>query len=94
MDKVVLDSWEMNMWMPVFASMVETGQFGKAHMYAEIQGLVAGTKPGRTGPDERILIHTTGRAAQDIALAHHLYVRARETGRGIVLPAARPRPDA
>jgi ornithine cyclodeaminase len=61
-------------------------------MYAEIQELVAGAKPGRTDPAERILIHTTGLVAHDIALAHHLYVKARETGCGISLPAARPRP--
>jgi alanine dehydrogenase len=91
MDKVVLDSWEMNIRMPVFASMVEKGKFSKDNMYAEIQELVAGAKPGRTHPEERILIHTTGLVAHDIALAHHLYVRARETGRGISLPAARPR---
>jgi alanine dehydrogenase len=91
MDKVVLDSWEMNMRMPVFASMVEKGQFGRDKMHAEIQELVAGRKPGRTDPEERILVHTTGLVAHDIALAHHLYVKARESGRGIPLPAARPR---
>jgi ornithine cyclodeaminase len=91
MDKVVLDSWEMNMRMPVFASMVEQGKFGKDNLYAEIAELVAGAKPGRTHPEERILIHTTGLVAHDIALAHHLYVKAREAGRGISLPAARPR---
>ena len=31
MDKVVLDSWEMNMRMPVFSSMVENGQFSQRH---------------------------------------------------------------
>jgi alanine dehydrogenase len=91
MDKVVLDSWEMNMRMPVFASMVEKGQFSQDRMHAEIQDLVAGSKPGRTDREERILLHTTGLVAHDIALAHHLYLRARETGRGVVLPAARPR---
>jgi ornithine cyclodeaminase len=90
MDKVVLDSWEMNMRMPVFSSMVEKGQFRKDMMYAEIQDLVSGAKPGRANAEERILLHTTGLVAHDIALAHHLYVRARETGRGITLPAARP----
>src|SRR5262249_38723157 len=29
MDKVVLDSWEMNMLMPMFRGMVEKGQFGR-----------------------------------------------------------------
>src|SRR5262245_40598572 len=91
MDKVVLDSWEMNMRMPVFSSMVEKGQFSRDKMHAEIQEIVAGSKPGRTDPQERILLHTTGMVAHDIALAHHLYVQARATGRGIKLPAARPR---
>jgi ornithine cyclodeaminase len=91
MDKVVLDSWEMNMRMPVFASMVETGQFSRDRMHAEIQDLVSGAKPGRTDPQERILLHTTGLVAHDVALAHYLYVKARETGRGVVLPAARAR---
>jgi ornithine cyclodeaminase len=89
MDKVVLDSWDMNMRMPVFASMVEKGQFSRDKMHAEIQDVVVGSKTGRSRPDERILIHTTGLVAHDIALAHHLYLKARETGRGIVLPAAR-----
>jgi ornithine cyclodeaminase len=90
MDKVVVDSWEMNMRMPVFSAMVEQGLFSRDRLYAEIQEVVAGRKPGRTHPDERILIHTTGLVAHDIALAHHLYMRAKEQGRGIRLPAARP----
>jgi ornithine cyclodeaminase len=90
MDKVVVDSWEMNMRMPVFSAMVEQGLFSRDRLYAEIQEVVAGRKPGRTHPDERILIHTTGLVAHDIALAHHLYIRAKEQGRGIRLPAARP----
>ena len=90
MDKVVVDSWEMNMRMPVFSAMVEQGLFSRDRLYAEIQDVVAGRKPGRTHPDERILIHTTGLVAHDIALAHHLYMRAKEQGRGIRLPAARP----
>lgn len=90
MDKVVVDSWEMNMRMPVFNSMVEEGLFQRAQLHAEIQDVVIGAKPGRTHPDERILIHTTGLVAHDIALAHFLYAKATEQGRGIALPAARP----
>ena len=36
MDKVVLDSWEMNMHMPVFSSMVASGLFRRDQLYAEI----------------------------------------------------------
>ena len=90
MDKIVLDSWEMNMRMPVFSSMVEKGQISRDDVHAEIQEVVAGSKPGRTRDDERILIHTTGLVAHDIALAHHVYMKAKAAGRGIRLPAARP----
>jgi ornithine cyclodeaminase/alanine dehydrogenase-like protein (mu-crystallin family) len=90
MDKIVLDSWDMNMRMPVFSSMVEKGQIAREQVYAEIQEVVAGSRAGRTSKDERILIHTTGLVAHDIALAHHVFVRAKEQGRGICLPAARP----
>jgi ornithine cyclodeaminase len=93
MDKVVIDSWEMNMRMPVFSSMVESGLFSRERLYAEIQEIVAGEKPGREREEERILIHTTGLVSQDVALAHYLFTRAKEEGRGIRLPAARPRPE-
>jgi alanine dehydrogenase len=90
MDKIVIDSWEMNMRMPVFSAMVEKGQISRDHVHAEIQEVVAGSKPGRTHEDERILIHTTGMVAHDIALAHYLFVKAKAAGRGIRFPAARP----
>jgi alanine dehydrogenase len=94
MDKVVLDSWEMNMLMPVFKSIVEAGMFKRELMHAEIQEVVTGVKSGRTKPDERILIHTTGLVEHDLALAHFVLRKAKEAGRGIWLPAARDSSDA
>jgi ornithine cyclodeaminase len=92
LDKVVVDSWDMNMQMPVFRGMVEQGLFGRERLYAEIAEIVSGKKPGRAQADERILVHTTGLVAHDIALAHYVYAKAKEQGRGIRLPAARPLP--
>ena len=94
MDKVVIDSWEMNMRMPVFSSMVESGLFSRERLYAEIQDIVAGEKPGREREEERILIHTTGLVSQDVALAHFVFTRAKREGRGVALPAARPSPES
>ncbi len=88
MDKVVIDSWEFNMLQREFKRMVETGQFSREALYAEIHELVAGTKKGRERAEERILIHTTGLVSQDVALAHFLYRRALEKGVGIWLPTA------
>ncbi len=87
-DKVVIDSWEFNMLQREFKRMVESGLFSRDRLHAEIQEMVAGTKTGRERDDERILIHTTGLVSQDVALAHFLYRRALEQGRGVWLPAA------
>ena len=88
MDKVVIDSWEYNMLQREFRRTVESGLFSRAQLHGEIHELVAGTKTGRERADERILIHTTGLVSQDVALAHFLYQRALEKGRGIWLPSA------
>ena len=70
LDKVVIDSWEFNMLQREFKRMVESGQFAREDLYAEIHELVSGAKQGREREDERILIHTTGLVSQDVALAH------------------------
>jgi ornithine cyclodeaminase/alanine dehydrogenase-like protein (mu-crystallin family) len=88
LDKVVIDSWEFSMLQREFKRMVETGQFSRGDLHAEIHELVSGTKPGREREDERILIHTTGLVSQDVALAHFIYRRAREKGVGLWLPRA------
>ena len=89
-DKVVIDSWEMNYLMPFFRQMVDGGVFSRDQLHAEIHEVVAGTKPGRERADERILIHTTGLVTQDVAICHYLYQQAKAKGMGITLPAARP----
>jgi ornithine cyclodeaminase/alanine dehydrogenase-like protein (mu-crystallin family) len=88
LDKVVIDSWEFNMLQREFKRMVETGQFARADLYAEIHELVSGEKAGRERADERILIHTTGLVSQDVALAHFIYRGALEKGLGLWLPRA------
>ena len=88
MDKVVIDSWEFNILQKEFRKTVESGLFSREKLYAEIQELVSGQKKGRERDDERILIHTTGLVSQDVALAHFLYQRALEKGRGVWLPTA------
>jgi len=41
---------------------------------------VAGRIPGRTGPDEVIVVRTEGMASQDLALAHWAYQTALKQG--------------
>jgi alanine dehydrogenase len=88
-DKVVIDSWEMNYLMPFFREMVDAGTFRRDQLHAEIHEIVAGTKPGRERAEERILVHTTGLASQDIAICHYIFEQAKAKGLGITLPAAR-----
>jgi alanine dehydrogenase len=88
-DKVVIDSWDMNYLMPFFKQMVDSGVFPRDKLHGEIHEIVAGTKRGRERPDERILIHTTGLVTQDVAISHYLYEQAKARGMGISLPAAR-----
>jgi len=88
MDKVVIDSWGMNLLQPPFADMVEAGQFSHERLHGEIHEVVSGAIPGRERAEERILIHTCGLVAFDLALAHHLYQRAKEEGLGLWLPRA------
>lgn len=88
MDKVVIDSWEFNMLQREFRRMVDGGLFSRGELHAEIHEMVAGAKTGRERDDERILIHTTGLVSQDVALAHFMYRRALEQGRGVWLPSA------
>jgi ornithine cyclodeaminase len=91
MDKIVLDSFDLNLVNAPFREMLAQGQFSREAMHAEIHEVVTGAKPGRAHEAERILIHTTGLVSQDIALCHAIYERAKAQGRYITLPAARPR---
>ncbi len=96
MDKVVVDSWEMNMLMKHFRDSAETGLFTRDMLHSEIHELVSGKMPGRESAGERNLIHTTGLVAHDIAMCHYVYQKAVETGVGIRLPATgsgSPSPD-
>lgn len=86
MDKVVVDSWEMNMLMKHFRHSAESGLFTRDMLHGEIHELVRGKVAGRESEDERNLIHTTGLVAHDIAMCHHVYRKAVALGRGIRLP--------
>ena len=91
MDKVVVDSWELNMTQPVFRNMVESNLFSRDRLHAEIADVVCGDRIGRAHADEKILIHTGGLVSQDIACNHHVYLRAIAEKKGLWLPRASAR---
>jgi ornithine cyclodeaminase len=87
-DKLVVDDWNQCRQSPYgqFASLVQAGELRTEHVYGEIGEIVAGLKPGRERPDERILFWHKGFAISDIMLGHLAYQKAVEKGVGTWLP--------
>jgi ornithine cyclodeaminase/alanine dehydrogenase len=82
-DKFICDDWTQ-----FRASLGAPGGFYDPlpEPYAELGEVVAGRKPGREAPTERIVDFNYGMAAQDVGMASEIFARARERGRGTVLP--------
>ena len=82
-DKFVVDDWQQ-----FRSQLVGPGRFYDAlpEPHAELGQIVAGRKPGRTAPDERIIDFNFGLAIHDVALAAEVLTRARARGLGTRLP--------
>jgi ornithine cyclodeaminase len=61
---------------------ISEGLIGPDHIHAELGELVAGTRPGRTSPDQITLYKSVGIAAQDAAAAGLVLEAARAVGAG------------
>ncbi|MFI5271811.1 MAG: ornithine cyclodeaminase family protein [Ktedonobacterales bacterium] len=59
------------------------GLIGADHVAAELGEVLLGRVPGRSSASEITLFKSVGSAAQDIAIAHLAYQRARELGLGV-----------
>lgn len=74
--------------VPQLLSARERGHFPDlTPIHADLGELVAGRKPGRTGPRQRTGIVHLGLAICDVAVAARVLQRARERGIGTMLPA-------
>jgi alanine dehydrogenase len=82
-DKVVAD--EVDDVATLLRPVVQTGLMREGGIYGAIWEVVAGRKPGRERPDERIVIKTVGLVSQDVAVAHHVYRKAMDAGLGFPL---------
>jgi ornithine cyclodeaminase/alanine dehydrogenase-like protein (mu-crystallin family) len=87
MDKIVVDDWGQATVGPFGAlrAHVDTGLLTKDRVHAELGQIVAGLRPGRERPDERILFWHRGLATTDLAVAHLIWRRAEALGLGTVL---------
>lgn len=87
-DKMVVDDWNQcrQSQYGQFAGLIQASKLRDEHIYGEIGEIVAGLKPGRESPTERILFWHKGFAVSDIMLGHLAYQKAVERGIGTWLP--------
>jgi len=87
MDKIVVDDWGQATVGPFGALRrhVDHGLLTRARLHAELGEIVAGRRPGRERPDERILFWHRGLATTDVAVAHLAWRRAEAVGAGTLL---------
>jgi ornithine cyclodeaminase len=82
-DKLVVDDWDQcNREGKTIHTLVLEGRLSHEQLHAELGDVVRGTRPGRTDPDERIMLSPMGMAIEDVACAAAVYRQAREQGAG------------
>jgi ornithine cyclodeaminase/alanine dehydrogenase-like protein (mu-crystallin family) len=87
MDKVLVDDWReaQSGRFGALRRHVDTGRLSEESLYAELGSVVAGDKPGRERPDERILLWHRGLSILDVAVAHLVLERAEAAEVGTML---------
>jgi ornithine cyclodeaminase len=85
-DKLIVDDWDQsNREGKIIHQLVQEGRLSRADLHAELGDILIGARPGRTTPDERILLNPMGMAIEDVACAAAIYERAIDAGAGVWL---------
>ena len=85
-DTIVCDDWEtVKHRTQTLSRMYKDGELTDGDVSADLVEVVAGDKPGRQSPDERVYFNAVGLAYVDVAIAFAMYQRAREAGAGTTL---------
>jgi len=87
MDKVVVDDWRESQsgQFGALRRHVDTGRLTAQSLHAELGQIVAGLRPGRETPQERILLWHRGLAILDIAVGHLILTKAERAEVGTML---------
>ena len=82
-DKIVCDDWEtVKHRTQTLSRMYKDGELRDEDVHANLVEIIAGEKSGRETPEERAYFNAVGLAYVDVAIAHAMYLRAREAGAG------------
>ena len=82
-DKILCDDWEtVKHRTQTLSRMYKDGDLTDNDIYANLGDVVAGEKGGRETAEERAYFNAVGLAYVDVAIAHAMYLRAREAGAG------------
>ena len=87
MDKVVVDDWQ-EARAGRFGALrrhVDSGRLSAGSLHAELGQIAAGQRPGREGPDERILLWHRGLSILDVAVGALILRRAEQADIGTML---------
>jgi ornithine cyclodeaminase len=87
MDKVVVDDWReaQSGRFGALRQHVNSGRLSPESLHAELSQIVAGQRPGRESPDERILFWHRGLSILDIAVGALILRRAEQADLGTML---------
>jgi len=87
MDKVVVDDWReaQSGRFGALRRHVDSGRLSPESLHAELGQIVAGRRPGREHPDERILLWHRGLSILDIAVGALILRRAQDASLGTML---------
>ena len=85
-DKLLVDNWAQAEHRGGLSRLAEDGVVTRASLWAELGDVIAGKRPGRQSPDERILCAEIGLGTEDLATAWRVYELAREAGLGVEAP--------
>jgi ornithine cyclodeaminase/alanine dehydrogenase-like protein (mu-crystallin family) len=81
--KIVCDDWEtVKHRTQTLSRMYKDGVLRDGDVYANLDEVVAGEKPGREADDERVYFNAVGLAFVDVAIALAMYRRATDAGKG------------
>lgn len=87
MDKVVVDDWReaQSGRFGALRRHVDTGRLSADTLHAELGAIVAGKRPGREHPDERVLLWHRGLSILDVAVGQLILERARSADVGTMV---------